>query len=140
MITRLQCWDIEARPKIVEKAASWRETIGLAKRPDLQKELLPIIHCIRDGNLLPERYYRKNRTTTPDRLLETTGVMHLHLGHPNSRELLFLVQYSTSVLLLEVSDHAHFDNNPPGHVLMTLHKRRIAEWENAQTSTHKPIA
>ena len=66
-----------------------------------------------------------------DRLLDTEGIMHLHLGHSGTRELLFLVQYSDHVVFLEMSDHAHFANDPPGTQLRVLHENKIVELEKS---------
>jgi hypothetical protein len=134
--TRLRLPQIEQRPKKVHRAKSYRDIVGLDKRPDLAKAIVTIVRNIENGTPLPHGYYRSGIGHTPDELLEIDGIMHLHLGHPGTRELLFLIQYSDHVLLLEVSDHAHFADDPPGTVLKALHEHKVraqeAELETAR--------
>lgn len=121
---------IEPTPKQVHFLAGFRDTIGLkTKRPELQDALFELIEHIREGRSVPERFYRKNRSRTPDALLESEGIMHLHLGAPSTPELVYLVQYDTHVVILEVTGHSHFRTAPPGKLLKTLHGSELAAWE-----------
>jgi hypothetical protein len=64
--------------------------------------------------------------------------MHLHLGSPASRELVYLIQYPKRVVLLEVSDHYHLDEEPVGGQLSVLHANAISQ--NAQSASDKANA
>jgi len=129
-MTPLKLHSIEAKPKNVHKAETYKDSIGLAsKRPDLKCHLLKIIHCIENGYAIPEIYYRANRQTTHDELLEDLGVMHLHLENPSSRELLYLVQFSDDVVFLEISDHVHVDTKPRGEILSRNHELPPLDWK-----------
>src|SRR5579885_3154179 len=129
MLTPLRLPFIERRPKRLFQSLSWRDAIGLAKRPDLATELLAIRRYIVSDLELPERYYRHGRFSTPDRLLDEDGIMHLHLGSPDTPELLFLVQFERDVVLLEISSHYHFEYDPPGTVLRQLHESKLRDWQ-----------
>lgn len=128
----LKLASIEATPKRVVKADTYRCTINLKARPDLAANLLDIVRRIEAGYAIPEKFYRKNRGTTPDLLLERYGVMHLHLEHPGSRELLYLAQFKKAVVLLEISDHVHVDTQPIGTVITGLHRFPIEERQQAE--------
>ena len=108
---------------------SWRDAIGLSKRPELAEALVTIRRYITQNLDLPERFYRKDRLSSPDRLLEEDAIMHLHLGDPGTRELVFLRQYPSDVVFLEISNHDHFANDPPGSVLRQLHESKLVHWE-----------
>lgn len=71
-----------------------------------KRSLTQIISDISAGRDLGP-YYRKgiNEVDPPDTLLQTLGVMHLHIGGKNSNNLLYLQQFSEHVLLLRVSGH-----------------------------------
>lgn len=118
----LKLCTIEAKPKRVYKADTFRDSVGLkSKLPDLAANLVLIVRCIESGHPIPERFYRSRREETDDELLELLGVMHLHLDNPGSRELLYLVQFDDHVVLLEVSDHIHVDTQPRGEILKRIH-------------------
>lgn len=118
----LKLCSIEAKPKKVHKAETFRDSVGLkSKRPELAENLVHIVRCIENGHAIPEQFYRSRREETDDELLEMLGVMHLHLDHPGCRELLYLVQFDDHVVLLEVSDHIHVDTTPRGEILKRIH-------------------
>jgi hypothetical protein len=119
---------IQPKPKEIVQAPSWRDIVGLTKRPELKQAFDTILRCIRTGRSIPQEFYRANRDSTPDELLDREDVMHLHLGNPGTRELLYLIQYDDYVILLEVSDHYHFETDPPGTILNTLHGNKVKEW------------
>ena len=116
---------MEAIPKSIQRLSSFRQTCRLsAQQEDF---VLDILDAIAAGTPLPDGSYRRSRSR--DVLLERDGIMHLHIGHAGSRELIYLVQYPDCVVLLEISDHYHFTTRPIGITLRPLHERRIAEWE-----------
>lgn len=81
---------------------------------------------IADGSPIPPRYYRRNLDKTPDTLLQRTGIMHLHLAGQGSDELVYVVQFEDFVLILETNTHAHFQGEPPGRALSSLHYTPIS--------------
>lgn len=91
----------------------------------LENDLNEIIDRIGAGRAIPERFYRAGIDRDPDELLDTLGIMHLHLGNRGSDELLFLVQYSERVVLLEINSHKHFATEPKGTLLAALHERHL---------------
>lgn len=131
---------IEPKPKQVHFLAGFRDTIGLrTRRPDLQDALFELIEHIHKGRPVPERFYRRNRSSTPDVLLENDGIMHLHLGDPSTPELVYLVQYDSHVVILEVTDHAHFRTTPPGKILKTLHSSKLSAWEGEREAEEETL-
>jgi hypothetical protein len=78
------------------------------------------VRHLSSGEPLPERYYRAKIDTTPDALLTTHGIKHLHLGGKNSNVILYLLEYSDRISLLQISTHAHLESRPPGKNLLAL--------------------
>lgn len=78
------------------------------------QDLATILSCIQNGLELDDRYYRRGLGATTDTLLAKHGVMHLHLGGQGSNCILYLIQYSDHVLLIEVSGHGYLDSVPEG--------------------------
>ena len=125
MRRRLTLDRIEKRPKAVGRGASFRVACRLSDRQE--EFVLSLLDAVTSGTALPKGAYR--RSSGPDTLLLRDGIMHLHLGHSGSRELLYLVQYADAVVLLEISDHYHFTTKPIGATLRSIHAKRIEEWE-----------
>jgi hypothetical protein len=69
---------------------------------------------------VPEKYYWIGIDRDRDELLEQRGIMHLHLGGKGSDTLLFLIQYSDRVVLLESNSHVHFETTPKGKNIVAL--------------------
>jgi hypothetical protein len=113
---------IESKSKEVEQSPTYRRTIPLTD--EITDELDIIRDRIINGYALPPRYYRKDRDTTPDELLDQYGIMHLHLCGQNSNIILYLIQYNNFVIFLELSDHGPFTNRPVGAQLQS-HKSGI---------------
>ncbi|WAJ29439.1 hypothetical protein [Antarcticirhabdus aurantiaca] len=122
---RLKLPRIQRRPKLVYIADSWRDTIGMAQRPDLLPFFDVIQDCIESGHELPRWAYRKGIGVTHDELLEEDGIMHLHLGSRDSNELLYLIQYADHVAYLEINNHLHFTTKPIGAVLRRFHAKAV---------------
>ena len=116
---------IENIPKLVQTISSFRITV--IKTQLLISELELLTNRVTEGKIIPDRFYRKDRDTSTDRLLEEDGIMHLHLGSKDSSELLYLMQFSNRIIFLEVSDHYHFSLDPPGTVLKNLHGASISQ-------------
>ena len=93
---------------------------------DAENDLIAVIRAIGAGNLVPRHCYRSGIETNepPDRLLTEQGVKHLHLGR-KSDALLFLVEYETFVLLLDIKSHKVFEQEPPGSLLVSLHHNSL---------------
>lgn len=118
---RLKLPRIEAKPKSVVQASTYRDYCKLSTKLELGDDLLELIECIKTGKPLSPYYYRSGIDEDVDHLLEESGIMHLHLGGQDSDVLVFLVQYPDRVVLLEINDHKHFRTDPVGSLLHSLH-------------------
>ena len=126
MPDRLRLPYIEGKPKKVHIVESWRDPLGI-KQNSREFQVLNLIRsAIASGTPLPYDFYRSHRDSTSDELLETKGIMHLHLGDPSTNELLFLIQYPTYVAFLEINNHQHFRTDPVGTLLSSLHETKVA--------------
>lgn len=116
-------------PKRVDYSQLWGRPSEflVPEGSDAEKDLISIIRAIGNGNLVPNRCYRTgiDRDDPPDRLLIEQGIKHLHLGGPKSDTLLFLVEYETFVLLLDIQSHKVFEQEPPGSLLASLHHNAL---------------
>lgn len=127
MSKRLRLPFIERVPKKVYQSTKFRISVDLNRKAALSAALAGIYEAIENGFALPLGSYRANVNTTRDELLETAGIMHLHLGSDRTRELLYLVQYSKYVVFLEVTDHIHFTSDPVGNLLIQQHSKALAD-------------
>lgn len=81
------------------------EAAGMRTR--LRTSFYELQDAIEAGRPVPIDFYSR-RVDEPqyvDALLQTYGIMHLHLGGRNSNVLVYLVQFNDSVLLLQINDH-----------------------------------
>lgn len=93
--------------------AFWRTHVALA--PNELDDLKELRNLIKAGREIPERYYSATAGhTDSDPLLRNYGVMHLHLGGKGSDTLLFLMQFTDRVLLLETNTHRRFQRECAG--------------------------
>lgn len=129
MLKRLRLDTIEPKPKAVHLSKSWDDPGKLLANDLLARKVAHIRVCIQNGTPLPSGYYRKGVGLNSDALLQNEGVMHLHLGASNTSELLYLIQYSDHVVLLELSDHSHFAARPVGARLKSRHSVAVARME-----------
>lgn len=117
------------RPKRVDYAQLWSppSTFVVPVGSDAEKDLLSITRCIGNGYLIPNHCYRNGveNNDPPDELLASKGIKHLHLGGRDSDVLLFLVEYGTFVLFLDIQSHRVFDQEPPGSLLASLHHNAL---------------
>lgn len=120
---------IEAKPKRIYKPAGFFMTVRLGQ-PE-QEALLDLIEHIEKGHIVPQRYYRRGVDVSADELLVRHGIMHLHLGRPDTPELLFLSQYDTHVYLIGVTGHDPFRDRPPGSTLARRILPGRSRWEQA---------
>lgn len=126
---RLRLDTLEPRPKAVYLSDSWSDPRGLLANSQIARKVAHIRTCIQNGTPLPTGYYRKGVGLSADTLLQSDGIMHLHLGASNTPELLYLIQYPDHVVLLELSDHDHFATRPVGARLRSKHSVAIARKE-----------
>jgi len=65
------------------------------------------------------------------------GINHLHLIHPGSDDIVFIVQFESQVVLLKIGKHSDMEDSPPGSALRRLHDRalKLAELEAKQAAT-----
>ena len=69
------------------------------------------------------RFYRAS--AGPDFLLKTYQVLHLHLGSPRPNVILYVFQYTETVLFVTIDTHRHLDAKPPGGGLNLLGRRQF---------------
>lgn len=104
-------------------------------RPDLTAEekndLFDLQTAIEAGQELPDRFYRKGLGQRGDELLVKHGVMHLHLGGQDSDTIVYLMQFESHVLILDVSDHRYLDETPPGKSLYPKTRRASEDLSDA---------
>ena len=118
----------QGRRRAVDYSKFYADGTGLvATDPTVQGSLVEITRCLKEGNLIPEKYYRNGIDRDTDHLLQNHGIKHLHL-HPDTDVdcLLYLIEYQDSVLYLEVDEHGRHFNKPAGSVLSLLHQSEIA--------------
>ena len=125
---RLRLPRIETKPKPVY-AEQWQDFVGVGKNIALRDELDAIIESIERGDGVPETCYRAGIGLDRDGLLEDRGIMHLHLGGTGSDILLFLIQYSDRVVILETNTHVHFRTQPAGKNILALHQSWLGNLE-----------
>lgn len=141
MPTRLRLDRIEPVPKTVHRLATWSDPADLMRDAGIARKIVHLVRAIENGTPLPSGYYRKGAGLNRDDLLVKEGIMHLHLGRSNTAELVYCVQYPNDVVLLELSDHAHFAARPVGARLLNRHGAAIQRKEAelaALSGTPKP--
>ncbi len=116
---RLRLPRIETKPKRIF-AERWHDFAGVTKTPALMEELFQALQSIRRGDGVPAAHYRAGIDRDRDALLEEQGIMHLHLGGRDSDVLVFPIQYSDRVVLLESNMHVHFRTSPAGKNILAL--------------------
>ncbi|WP_374944187.1 hypothetical protein [Sphingomonas sp.] len=117
---------LQTRPKEVLTVEPFKDHSGQARVEPFAKDYLEMVRRIEGGLALDERFYRKRIEDTPDELLEKHGIKHFHLGGQSSDVLVFLAEYDDVVILLEINDHKHFETDPIGSLLISLHQRTMA--------------
>lgn len=118
---RLRCERFEAKSKRVIFAPNMTDWIGALADPELAARFNQFIDCIKDGHIVPPNFYRRGIERTPDDLLEEEGIKHVHLDEGGGDVILFVVEYDDSVVFLEINTHRHFETEPVGSVLLSLH-------------------
>lgn len=111
---------LQVKAKRVSRWVGFFDDADVAVDAVLFAELNALLDLIEGGRPVPERFYRTSGGR--DHLLLDHGVMHLHLGHPGSDALVFLIQYDAEVVLLGTGSHAAFDSG------------RRAVWRNLRTA------
>ena len=111
----------------VDESALYSDRTGLiGVDPEVTRNLIEIVRCLGAGNLIAEKFYRNGIDRDADSLLNQHGIKHLHLHEDTEVDaLLFLVEYSTFVVLLEVDGHRQHFQKPQGAVLRSLHDSAI---------------
>jgi hypothetical protein len=76
------------------------------------RDFREICKKLSNGEELLPRHYRAriDDPTSPDPLLESHGIKHLHLVRQNSDDILYCIEYPRLVLMLQVSGHVPLDN------------------------------
>lgn len=81
---------------------------------------------IENGWPLPNDFYRLDVDENRDRLLHAIGVKHLHLDGRASDILVYLLEFTDSVIALLIANHAYLEDEPRGNLLRDLF--RIPHW------------
>ena len=117
----------QGRGKEVDYSPLYDDLTGLiGVDEEATQNLLNIIRCIGEGNLIPEKLYRNGIDRDDDPLLAEHGIRHLHLHEDTEVDaLLFLIEYSDFVLFLCVDGHRRHFKKPEGSVLRSLHDSAI---------------
>jgi hypothetical protein len=76
-----------------------------------------LVDCIHNGHEIDPRFYRREIGLNKDRLLEETGVKHLHLGGSGSDVIVYVLEREDDVLFLRISDHRYLEDEPRGYLL-----------------------
>lgn len=117
---------LESKPKKVIMSSTFRDPGALAQDDEIAKAIDHIRTCIANGTPLRSGYYSKGAGMRSDTMLDSYGIMHLHVrGRWNTDELLWLVQYPEHVMFLELSDHTPFDQRPVGGRFYRYHSGGI---------------
>jgi len=117
----------QSRSKEVLHLEPFVDHTRILKTEPYASDYLKFIRSIANGLPLQYGFYRREIDTSPDELLERHGIKHVHLGGAGSDVLLFAAEYEDVVILLEVNDHKHFNTDPIGSVLLSLHGRKMAQ-------------
>jgi hypothetical protein len=133
---RLRCERFEAKPKRVIMAPNFRDWVDALGDAEVARRYNDIADRIRDGRLLATRTYRRGIERDEDALLQEDGIKHLHLDNGGGDQLLFCVEYDDAVVFLEINSHRHFGTEPPGSVLLSLH-RACLEREDQDASERR---
>jgi hypothetical protein len=130
---------IEAKPKPVH-VVQFQDFARIGRLPDLRAELDEIIESIECGDGVADRYYRAGIDLDEDTLLAEQGIMHLHLGGKDSDVLVFLIQYTERVVLLETNTHVHFRTQPAGRNIVALTQAWFQTLENDMAAAAAGVA
>ncbi len=129
---RLRCERFECKRKEVILAPTYKDHTRSVERDErLIDDLEQITDHLERGRTLPRRFYRSGLDIDTDPLLEQEGIKHLHLGDMGSDTLLFAVEYADRVVFLEVNTHKHFNTEPKGSVLLSLHQTCLRNEDKA---------
>ncbi len=117
----------QLRPKEVLRLDSFIDHTRLIKTEPYASDFVEFVRSIENGLPLGHGFYRREIDTTPDEMLVSHGIKHVHLGGAGSDVLLFAAEYEDVVILLEFNDHKHFKTDPIGTLLIALHGRKMAQ-------------
>lgn len=112
---------VEAKAKRVVMGANFTDWIGALADAAIAARYNELTDCIVDGKLIPPSFYRRGIERTPDDLLDEDGIKHFHLDEGGGDALIFVVEYDDAVVFLEINSHKHFETEPAGSVLLSLH-------------------
>jgi hypothetical protein len=73
-----------------------------------------LLDHISNGWEIPDEFYRLDIGKNRDRLLEDTGIKHLHLNGRGSDIVVYMIELEDRVILLRISGHAYLEDEPRG--------------------------
>lgn len=130
---RLRSERIESTPKRVILSPNFRDWRGTLSDPTVARRFNEVSDHIANGHIVPPNFYRRGIDRDHDELLDAEGIKHLHLDEGGGNALLFCVEYEDAVVFLEINDHRHFQTEPVGSVLSSLHHNLLkTQDENAE--------
>ena len=132
---------LELKAKKVLQSALFRPNAEELRRTGYGEQLVSIRRSILGGVRLDDWRYRRSGYEVPvDKALRDIGLMHLHLSPSHGDKLLWLLQYDTFVIFLEISGHEAFGSDPPGSSVLNFHSaaiNKIVKDEAAQEAAKK---
>jgi hypothetical protein len=69
---------------------------------------------IENGWTVPDEFYRLDVDQNRDRLLDETGIKHLHLNGRGSDAVVYLIELDDKVIFLRIANHAYLEDEPRG--------------------------
>lgn len=94
------------------------DELGASRDARLLGQFNDLLDCIANGWEIPDEFYRFDLGKNKDRLLDETGVKHLHLNGRGSDILVYLIELEDCVILLRISGHAYLEDEPRGGSLL----------------------
>lgn len=133
-MTLLYLSTIEQKRKIVDLDDM---SIELTLTPEAKNRLSELSKKIRDGDLIPNNYYRQDLDEA-DELLEKMGVMHLHL---TDKHLLYVSQSANRVTYITIAGHGYVDRSIDAETRIRniKHKNKSAIAKGIEKAETKPV-
>ena len=118
---------IAAKPKHIDQY-NFADELGVCADVRLRGEFDDLLDHISNGWEIPDHFYRADIGKNKDRLLEETGIKHLHLNGSGSDIIVYLIELEDRVILLRISGHAYLEDEPRGSGLLAKLGLRRPDW------------
>jgi hypothetical protein len=107
-------------PKRFSLHVSFEDQIGVLRHARFRRQFDDLADHIVNGWDVPDDFYRVDVDQNIDRLLQATGVKHLHLDGRTSDILVYLVELADQVIVLLIANHAYLQDRPRGKTLREI--------------------